>query len=122
MRIARLRHGFFIAVAVLVAACATGPLTGDDAAVLYDQMTDADIERAVAALQDSLTNNLPGAATAWENPNTGNSGSVVAGSVFVTDQGVFCRDYDENVLVAGLAGVTSNTACRDDAGVWQWVN
>ena len=84
------------ASAVLVlSACAADPfagaLTGDDAAVLCAQMSDQDVELAVAAMQESLTNDLPGEVTSWENPATGNSGSTTAGAVFVTDQGVFCR-------------------------------
>lgn len=88
--------GFAAAAALVLAACAEVPeaeaLLGDAAAVLYGQMADSDVQLAVGAMQDSLTDNLPGAATGWENPATGNSGSIEAGAVFVTDQGVFCRD------------------------------
>ena len=45
------------------------------------------------------------------------SGSIEAGAVFVTDQGVFCRDYQERLVVGGLVGITTNTACRNADGV-----
>ena len=95
-------------------------MLGDAAAVLYGQMADSDVQLAVGAMQESLTNNLPGAATGWENPATGNSGSIEAGAVFVTDQGVFCRDYESGwLVVGGVAGITTNTECRGADGTWR---
>ena len=121
------RIGLILAAsaALVLSACAADPpavaLFGDDAAVLYEQMSEADVGLAVAAMQESLTNNLSGVATGWENPATGNSGSIIAGAVFVTDRGVFCRDYEERVVVGGNLGITTNTACRDAGGTWRWV-
>ena len=79
-------------------------MLGDAAAVLYGQMDDSDVQLAVGAMQESPTNNLPGAATGWENRATGNSGSIEAGAVFVTNQGVFCGDYEERLRVGGVVG------------------
>ncbi len=111
--------------ALVLSACAADPfagaLTGDGAAVLYAQMSDQDVELAVAAMQESLTNDLPGEVTSWENPATGNSGTITQGGVFVTDQGVFCRDYEERLFVGGVVGITANTACRGADGTWQLV-
>jgi surface antigen len=112
---------FAASAALVLSACIevpdAEPLLGDAAAVLYGQMADSDVQLAVGAMQESLTENLPGAATMWENPATGNSGSIEAGAVFVTDQGVFCRDYQEGLVVGGLVGITTNTACRNADGV-----
>ena len=109
----------------MLSACAADPradaLLGDNAAVLYGQMSDADVNLAVAAMQQSLTDNPSGGTTAWENSTTGNSGSIIAGAVFVTNQGVFRRDYEERLVVGGVLGITINTACRDADGVWQLV-
>ena len=97
----------FAAVAALVLSASAevpdaNPLLGDTAAVLYGQMADSDVQLAVGAMQESPTNNLPGAATGWENRATGNSGSIEAGAVFVTNQGVFCRDYEERLTVGAF--------------------
>ncbi len=109
-----------------MSACAADPradaLLGDDAAVLYGQMANADVVLAVAAMQESLSKNPTGEATAWKNSATGNSGAVIAGIVSVTDQGVFCRAFEEQISVGGLLGITTTTACRDTNGVWQLMN
>ncbi|MBT4710987.1 MAG: hypothetical protein HOB82_05620 [Alphaproteobacteria bacterium] len=114
---------FAASAALVLAACTevpeVEPLLGDAAAVLYSQMADSDVVMAVGAMQNSLTNNLPGAATTWENSATGNAGSIEAGAVFVTDQGAFCRDYREGLVVGGVVGITTNTACRGADGTWR---
>ena len=110
-----------LALSVSAAVSLGDPLLGDDAAGLYKKMSDADVELAVGAMQHSLTNNLSGRNTPWENPESGNSGSIVAGAVFVTNQGVFCRDYKENVVVGEDLGIVTNTACRDPRGVWRLI-
>lgn len=111
------------AIGLLLSACAIDPvdsaLRGDDAAGLYGQMSNADVELAVAAMLESLSKRPTGEATAWENPATGNSGAVIAGMVSVTNQGVFCRAFEEQISVGGLLGITTSTACRDAEGVWQ---
>ena len=37
----------------------------------------------------------------------------------MTDQGVFCRDYEERLVVGGVVGITTNTECRGADGTWQ---
>ncbi len=88
---------------------------------LYEDMTDSDVALAVAAMQNALETRPGGETVAWINDETGNQGAVTPQRTFITDRGVFCRDYNESIEVGGKSGVVENTACRTEAGRWAWL-
>lgn len=87
----------------------------------YDLLTDQDIELAVATMQQALETRGDGDNVRWENADSGNSGAVTPVATFVTDKGVFCRNYRETVFISDKQGTSENTSCRDDDGTWAWV-
>ena len=89
---------------------------------LYSRMTDEDQHLAAATVQVALETGLDNATRTWSNKNSGDSGKVTPVKTFVTDAGVFCRDYRETISVGDAEGSNLRTACRDEGGVWHPVN
>ncbi len=115
------------AMAVLVAALGLGgcggALFGGGDPSLYEALGAADVALAATALQDGLEARPNGAPEPWRNPATGHAGSITPRATLVSDNGHFCRRYDEALVLAdGRSTTLSNTACRDDAGRWVWVD
>jgi surface antigen len=57
---------------------------------------------------------------AWRNPDTGNRGEVIAGTVYEVNR-LDCREYTHNVAIGGRTRVARATACRQPDGVWRVV-
>jgi len=60
---------------------------------------------------------------AWENPESGHSGSVTPieqGTDQVT--GNYCRKYEQTIVIDGQAETAIGTACRQADGTWELVN
>ncbi len=88
---------------------------------VYEDMHETDVALAVQAMQQALETGRKGEAVRWINEETGNTGSVTPQRTFVTDLGVFCRDYAEALTVDETSAVIENTACRTGEGAWNWV-
>ena len=88
----------------------------------YDMMTDADITLAAATMQQALEVKSDGAVLAWHNDNSGNSGEIMPTMTFITDLGIYCREYRETVTIGGAPGEAVNTGCRQEDGTWVWHN
>ena len=91
-----------------------------DPSELYGEMSDGDVDLAAAAMRVALETKPAAQSVNWTNDTTGNEGSITPRRTFITDLGVFCRDYDERLNVGGRDGVVKNTACRSDEGAWIW--
>ncbi|MFQ5974407.1 MAG: RT0821/Lpp0805 family surface protein [Alphaproteobacteria bacterium] len=89
---------------------------------LYNNLTDEDVEIAVRAMQVAMETKPTGEAVDWTNPTSGNAGAFTPRRTFITDRGIFCRDYEEKLEVGERSGVVNNTACRSEDGVWTWVS
>ncbi len=88
---------------------------------VYEDMDETDIVLAVQAMQQALETGRKGEAVRWVNEETGNTGSVTPRRTFVTDRGIFCRDYAEALTIDTTDAAIDNTACRTGEGVWTWV-
>lgn len=107
---------------ILVGLAAAGCTTlqpGPDR--LYDALADTDVALAAAAMQSALESRRDGELVRWINAATGSHGAITPQRTFVTDRGVFCRVYLEELTVGDENGVVENTACRNDDGGWTWV-
>jgi len=59
---------------------------------------------------------------AWNNPETGNSGTVTPVRDGTTSTGAYCREFQQTVTVGGKTEEAYGTACRQPDGSWQIVN
>jgi len=60
-----------------------------------------------------------GHTVAWHNPNTGNRGSFTPLRDGTSTYGRYCREFQQQVIIAGRREVAYGTACRQADGSWQ---
>ncbi len=60
-----------------------------------------------------------GQTIAWDNPNTGNSGTVVATREGTKNTGEYCREFQQTVVIGGQQEDAYGVACRQPDGSWE---
>ena len=106
-----------VGMGLAVAGCVGG--AGLSQPDLHAEMTDADVSMTVATLQSALEDAAPGQGASWSNPDSGMSGTIIAGRAQVTSEGFVCRRFIEELAHDGRAASLEGRACRDDDGVWR---
>lgn len=107
--------GQLVAVAIGTLA---GAVVGSQVGRSMDITDQLAMERnAQYALESTRTNS----ETAWRNPDTGNYGSITPVETYQTGNGQYCREYIQEVVVAGERQQAYGTACRQPDGTWQIV-
>jgi surface antigen len=114
----RMRTLAIASMALPLAACAS--LSAGDAA-LYQGLAESDIALASQLMQTTLESAPDGATRSWSNRQTGHRGEITPLRTYVSENGYFCRDYREQLAVAGESGRYYHTACRDGAARWVWL-
>jgi len=114
----------------LIGAAAGGGAEGIAAGVLLgglaggalgDALDQRDRELADRSNQYALEANRVGEPSTWQNPDSGNSGSITPTRTYQTSQGQFCREYQQTVVVDGQTQKVYGTACRQPDGSWRVV-
>ena len=62
-----------------------------------------------------------GETIAWNNPNSGNSGSVTTLRDGTSANGRYCREFQQTVVVGGQVQESYGVACRQPDGSWQLI-
>lgn len=57
----------------------------------------------------------------WNNPDSGNHGSVTPVRDGNTDNGAYCREFQSEIIVGGERHTGYGTACRQPDGSWKIV-
>jgi surface antigen len=104
------------ALAATAAGVLLGAFLGSEVGKSMDEV---DRQRAQQAMRSAQTAPV-GQPIVWNNPNTGNSGQVVA----VRDgtdarTGAYCREFQETVTIGGKPEQAYGTACRQPDGSWK---
>ncbi len=86
---------------------------------LYTRMTPDDVLTANETVQNALENALSGMRLSWKNSTSGHSGSVTPVNTFKAKAGVYCRDYQELLIIDNQSERYTDTACRDSKGRWR---
>ncbi len=60
-----------------------------------------------------------GETITWDNPNTGNSGTVVPVREGTRSTGEYCREFQQTVVIGGRQEDAYGVACRQPDGSWQ---
>ncbi len=60
-----------------------------------------------------------GEEIAWNNPETGNSGSVVTTRDGTNNDGRYCREYQQTIYVGGQQETGYGIACQQPDGSWE---
>lgn len=62
-----------------------------------------------------------GESISWNNPESGNHGSVTPTRDGYSTAGRYCREYQQTVVVGGREEVAYGTACQQPDGSWEIV-
>ena len=95
----------------IIAGVVIGGLTGGAIGAHLDE---EDKEMARNAAHAAFEANRTGQPNAWENPDTGASGSITPTRTYQTAEGQYCREYKQEIIVGGEKQDASGTACRQD--------
>ena len=95
-----------------------GTLVGSELGRSLDK---ADVAHATRANTQAHTAPL-GEEIAWNNPETGNSGSVTAVKDGNDTAGRYCREYQQTIFVGGKQETGYGIACQQPDGSWQIVS
>ena len=79
----------------------------------------ADKLAMAGAQHDALEYGASGSTTAWQNPDSGNSGEVVPQPAFRRADGTFCREFQQTIIVGAEMVSAYGTACRQPDGTWK---
>lgn len=82
------------------------------------RLDEADQMAAGQAAQQSFEYAPRGQATTWQNPNTGNYGTITPTGTSQQGPSV-CRQFTQTIYVDGQAQSSVGTACRNPDGTWR---
>ncbi|MDJ0788331.1 MAG: RT0821/Lpp0805 family surface protein [Myxococcota bacterium] len=102
----------------VLAGVALGGLLGALGGQVLDQR-----DRQIAAqnAQVALERAPTGTSSPWQNPDTGASGTFTPTRTYQQPNGQYCREYNQEVWVAGQREMAYGTACRQADGSWKMV-
>lgn len=104
-------------------AVVAGALVGGLAGGYVGHRLDAkDKQMAAAAASAAFEQNRSGQASVWNNPDSGNHGSITPTHTYQLASGQYCREYRQDVWIGNEKQQTSGTACRQADGTWQIQN
>ena len=101
--------------AAIAAGVIGGGLLGGFAGNYLDQR---DKTMAAEAANRAFETAPSGHAVAWNNPDSGHSGSVTPVRTFQSN-GTYCREYQQTVTIDGKPERSYGTACRQPDGSWK---
>lgn len=80
-------------------------------------------DRAMMAQANQRATAAPlGQTISWNNPDSGNYGSVTPVRDGQSSYGAYCREYEQTIVVDGRAETAVGTACQRDDGTWEIVS
>ncbi len=100
----------------IVGAAVGGALIGG---FVGHKLDDRDKRMAAQAAQQAFESNPAGQASVWNNPDSGNSGSITPTKTYQLANGQYCRQYHQTITVGGEPQNAYGTACRQANGTWQ---
>ena len=82
------------------------------------RMTCEDQYMASNTAQQTLETQPSGTPVAWNNPDSGNRGTITPVRTYQQNNGQYCREYQQTVTVGGDTQDAYGTACRQADGTW----
>lgn len=104
-----------------LAATAAGTLLGAFIGSEVGKSLDRADKQAMAQATQQAHYAPVGESIAWNNPDTGHSGSVTPVRDGRSQSGAYCREYRQTVVIDGRSEEAYGTACQQPDGTWQIV-
>lgn len=95
-----------------------GALIGQEIGRSLDQADRLAMENTA---QESLEYSRTGRSRTWRNPDSGHSGSFTPTRTYRGEEGRYCREYTQTVMIGGEEHKAYGTACRQPDGSWKIV-
>jgi surface antigen len=102
-------------LAATAAGALVGALVGSE---IGRTMDDVDRMKAKGAYQKATAAPL-GEQIAWNNPDSGNSGTVVPTRDGTSTSGRYCREFQQSVVIGGQNEQAYGVACQQPDGSWE---
>jgi surface antigen len=102
-------------LAAVAAGTILGGLLGNSVGRSLDR---ADQAYATRTAHQTLETAPTGTVAQWTNPDTGHAGTFKPVRTYQTNQGQYCREYQQTVTVGGQVQSAYGTACRKPDGSW----
>ncbi|MEK9670900.1 MAG: RT0821/Lpp0805 family surface protein [Rhodospirillaceae bacterium] len=106
-------------LAVVAIGALAGAYAGSEIGKSLDK---ADLAYLNRTTQDALEYNKVNQSSAWNNPDSKNSGTVTPTKTYQTAEGRNCREYETTIVIDGKTEKATGTACRQPDGSWRIVN
>ena len=106
-------------IAAIAAGTLLGGYLGKEVGASLDR---ADLAYYKQTSQYALESTPTGTTSRWENPDSGNYGTITPTQTYETAGGQYCREYSQNIVVDGRSEEAFGTACRQPDGSWQIKN
>jgi surface antigen len=104
-----------------IAAIAAGTLLGAFVGSEIGKGLDANDRAQLQQAQYRAYAAPVGEQIAWNNPASGNSGTIVPTREGRRSDGAYCREFQNNVVIGGKREEAYGTACRQPDGSWKIV-
>jgi len=101
---------------VIVASAIGGALIGG---FVGHKLDDRDKQMANQAAAQAFEKNAAGQPSVWNNPESGNSGSITPTKTYQIASGQYCREYQQTITIGGEPQKSYGTACRQADGTWK---
>jgi surface antigen len=86
--------------------------------VYGEQLGEPEQRAMMETFQYALEYNKTNEASAWVNPDTGRSGTLVPVRTYQNESGQYCREYVTTITIGGEEVQGYGTACRQPDGTW----
>ena len=105
----------------VAAAGAASLLSLFDATEIAGKLQRTDFIYAERSGQESLEYYRSGTQGRWQNPDTGNAGTITPTRTYQLEDGTYCREFEQMVIAGGVSARTRGTACRRPDASWHLV-
>lgn len=78
-----------------------------------------DKQMAASNAQRTFESAKTGQTSTWQNPDSGNSGTITPTKTYQNAGGQYCREYQQTITVGGESHQAYGTACRQPDGSWK---
>ena len=109
-------RGQLVAIA---AGTLIGSMLGSEIGKSLDK---ADLAYMNQTQQEALETAPSGTRSAWQNPDSGNSGAIVPQPAVQQADGTYCREFQQTITVGGQTESAYGRACRQPDGQWKIVS
>ena len=101
--------------AAIVAGALLGTLAGSE---IGRRLDEADRMKMGMATSDALNNNKIGTSSRWQSDRSDIAGAVTPTRDYTDENGNYCREIKQTVVIKGETQQETGQACREKDGSW----